>query len=149
PAGLAWCCTRESRRSACSDLAQARKPARLQPRHPVTEEAFGDSSEPHNDWCVAKGCYRIALLSHRHDGLPTRRRAGVDGNGMTRSQKLVFAAAAAAAPVAAPARPGAQPASPLAGVWTLNRSQSEMSGEIGFNVTLPPTSEPGADQTVG
>ncbi len=46
--------------------------------------------------------------------------------------RVMAAAASAALLLAAPAR--AQNASPFAGVWTLNRTQSELPREIGFNV---------------
>jgi hypothetical protein len=42
-----------------------------------------------------------------------------------------------------PARPRAQETSPLAGVWTLNRSLSEFPSDIGFNMSWAPT--PGGD----
>lgn len=42
----------------------------------------------------------------------------------------------------------AQEVSPLAGVWTLNRSLSEMPREIGFNIDWPSSSS-GAGQTAG
>jgi hypothetical protein len=42
-----------------------------------------------------------------------------------------------------PAASGAQPAAPLAGVWTLNRSLSEFPREIGFNVDWIPAPDSG------
>ena len=51
---------------------------------------------------------------------------------MSRSFALVCALTAAASLFPAPAR--AQQASPLAGVWTLNRSLSELPREFGFNI---------------
>lgn len=52
--------------------------------------------------------------------------------------RVVTAAAAAALLIAAPVR--AQSVSPLGGVWTLNRTLSELPREIGFNVNwLPPS----------
>jgi len=53
-------------------------------------------------------------------------------------------AAAALVSFAAPAR--SQDASPIAGVWTLNRSLSDLPREIGFNITLPSA---GAGQSAG
>ena len=47
-----------------------------------------------------------------------------------------------------PAPVDAQELSPLAGVWTLNRSQSEMPREIGFNINCP-SSPGGAGQAAG
>ena len=58
---------------------------------------------------------------------------------MKRSFVLVwFVMAAATGVVPAPAR--AQAASPMAGIWTLNRALSEFPREIGFNVDWWPTS---------
>ena len=48
----------------------------------------------------------------------------------------------------APAPAYAQELSPLAGVWTLNRSLSEMPREIGFNINFP-SSPGGTGQTAG
>jgi hypothetical protein len=63
---------------------------------------------------------------------------------MKRSLLLVCVVAALFLP--APAY--AQELSPLAGVWTLNRSLSEMPREIGFNINFP-SSPGGAGQTAG
>jgi hypothetical protein len=49
-------------------------------------------------------------------------------------------AAALAALVLLPASPAAQAAAPLGGVWSLNRSLSEVPPEIGFNVNWVPSS---------
>src|SRR5213593_3494711 len=63
---------------------------------------------------------------------------------MRRSIPLVCVMAALFLP--APAY--AQELSPLAGVWTLNRSLSEIPREIGFNINFP-SSPGGAGQTAG
>ena len=52
---------------------------------------------------------------------------------------VLTGALAAAVAAFVPGRAGAQPASPIAGAWTLNRTLSEMPREIGFNPNwLPP-----------
>src|SRR5216684_6998576 len=58
---------------------------------------------------------------------------------MSRSFALVAFLTAAAAGGLLPCPARAQSASPLAGVWTLNRSLSELPREIGFNPSwMPP-----------
>src|SRR6266852_3769112 len=58
---------------------------------------------------------------------------------MSRSFALVAFLTAAAAVGLLPCPARAQSASPLAGVWTLNRSLSELPREIGFNPSwMPP-----------
>lgn len=59
---------------------------------------------------------------------------------MRRSFVLIWCFTAAATGVLVPARVRAQAASPMAGIWTLNRSLSEFPREIGFNVDWWPTS---------
>jgi hypothetical protein len=53
---------------------------------------------------------------------------------MSRFFALVCFGTAAAAGVLLPAPTGAQSVSPLAGIWTLNRSLSQLPAEIGFDV---------------
>ena len=60
-------------------------------------------------------------------------RATVSVDGMKRSFALVALLAAAAAGGLLPAPARAQNPSPLAGIWTLNRSLSELPRDIGFN----------------
>jgi hypothetical protein len=67
---------------------------------------------------------------------------------MKRSFVLAWFATAAAAGVLGSAPARAQAASPMAGIWTLNRSLSEFPREIGFNVDWWPTSS-GDGQTAG
>src|SRR4051794_39034953 len=67
---------------------------------------------------------------------------------MERSFMRVCFVAAAAAGVILPALADAQDVSPLAGVWTLNRSLSESPREIGFNINWIPSSN-GAGQNTG
>ena len=67
---------------------------------------------------------------------------------MGRSFVLASVVTAAAAGVLLPAPALTQDASPLAGVWTLNRSISELPREIGFNVNWIPSSS-GAGQNTG
>src|SRR4249920_687686 len=64
------------------------------------------------------------------NGFPTKPRATVD-HVMARSFTLIALAIAAAGFPPAPAL--AQAPSPLAGVWSLNRSLSEFPTDIGFN----------------
>jgi len=59
----------------------------------------------------------------------------------------LLAAAAAAVVLSRPA--GAQQASPLAGVWSLNKSLSEMPRELGFNVAWLPSSSSGGSSGSG
>jgi hypothetical protein len=68
---------------------------------------------------------------------------------MGRTFVLVCAVAGAAAGVLPPAPAQAQNASPLDGVWTLNRSISEMPREIGFNVNWLPSTGGGGGQNAG
>src|SRR5262245_49275366 len=63
---------------------------------------------------------------------------------MKRSIALACLLAAGAAGVLLPRPAGAQQPSPIAGVWTLNRSLSEMPREIGFEVAWLPSSSGGA-----
>jgi hypothetical protein len=58
---------------------------------------------------------------------------------MKRSFVAVSLAAAAVAAMLLPAHADAQASSPLAGVWALNRSLSELPREIGFNVNWLPS----------
>jgi hypothetical protein len=67
---------------------------------------------------------------------------------MRRSFALVSFVVAAAAGALLPAPARAQNPSPLAGVWTLNRSQSEFPRDIGFNVSWLPAST-GDDKAPG
>src|SRR5882757_9524635 len=65
-------------------------------------------------------------------GFPTKPRATVDhsmGRSLTRGALLITALASGV--LAAPVR--AQAPAPLAGVWSLNRAQSELPADIGFN----------------
>jgi hypothetical protein len=59
-----------------------------------------------------------------------------------------FAAALAALGVL-PAAPAAQAGSPLGGVWTFNRSLSDLPREIGFNVNWAPSPAAGTGQSSG
>jgi len=61
----------------------------------------------------------------------------------------VLVCVAASAMIVAGVRGGAQSGSPLAGVWTLNRSQSELPPEIGFNVNWVPPSGAGGQPAGG
>ena len=67
---------------------------------------------------------------------------------MKRSFVLVWCFTAATTGVLVPAPVRAQAASPMAGVWTLNRSLSEFPREIGFTVDWWPTSS-GDSQKAG
>src|SRR5438132_10687813 len=71
---------------------------------------------------------------------------------MVRSFVLICFVTAAAAGVLVPAPGHAQNASPLAGLWTLNRSLSEFPREMGFNVdwmTKPSADGQNAGSNVG
>jgi hypothetical protein len=72
----------------------------------------------------------------------------VDHKNMGRSFVLASFVAAAAAGGFLPAPARAQNASPLAGVWTLNRSLSEFRSDIGFNPSWLPTAR-GDGQSAG
>src|SRR5262245_50002215 len=63
---------------------------------------------------------------------------------MKRSVALTCLLAAAAAGIALPGSAGAQQASAIAGVWTLNKALSEMPHEIGFEVPWLPSASGGA-----
>ena len=68
---------------------------------------------------------------------------------MKRSVTLTLAIAVAWI-VCSPSGPTAQDLSPIAGVWTLNRSLSEVPKEIGFNINwLPPSGDPGQQSASG
>jgi hypothetical protein len=68
---------------------------------------------------------------------------------MTRSLARALAVALGLI-VCSPSSPTAQDLSPIAGVWTLNRSLSEIPKEIGFNINwLPPSGEPGQQSASG
>ena len=68
---------------------------------------------------------------------------------MTRSLTWALAIAVVGI-VCSPSGLSAQDLSPLAGVWTLNRSLSEVPKEIGFNINwLPPAGEPGQQSSSG
>jgi len=67
---------------------------------------------------------------------------------MRRRFALAWLVAVLAA-VLPPAAAAAQDASPLAGVWTLNRSLSEMPPEIGFDVNWFPAPSGGGGQSTG
>jgi hypothetical protein len=63
---------------------------------------------------------------------------------MKRSLAIAVLLAAAAAGVVLPRSAGAQQPSPIAGIWTLNQSLSEMPRELGFEVAWLPSSSGGA-----
>src|SRR5262245_17751860 len=68
---------------------------------------------------------------------------------MKRSLAIASLLAAAAAGVVLPGSAGAQQPSPIAGIWTLNQSLSEMPRELGFEVPWLATSSGGASSGSG
>src|SRR4029079_6626068 len=70
-------------------------------------------------------------------GLPTRARATVDPTAMQRTAILLCAIATSVAVLLCPVSSSAQAASPLGGVWALNRALSTVPREIGFNISPP------------
>src|SRR6267154_3531759 len=94
-----------------------------------------------------RGRHSLAIVVPRRvlkrSGVPPGGRATVDHRDMGRPFILACVVTAAAAGLLHPAPAAAQNTSPLAGVWTLDRSLSEWPREIGFNVDWVPPSSTG------